>query len=317
MQIVAFTLLAGLLFGLAPALSGARARDGADLQRAGRQGETLGRRRLARLLVAGEIALALVLLASAGLLSKSLQQLTARDLGFPTKDLLTLRLDLRTSRYAEESSRVAFARHLEERLASLPGVASATLWGPSMLGRATWVVEACAEGLPDDDPKNIIMSWRHSVNPGALANLGIRLLSGRDVSWDDDASKPRVAVVSESTARAIGRARIRSASASGTFGGRVGHRDRRRGRRPTPRDWIWPTRPSASLRRVSDRSATSTSPTHSFPTARWPWRCASRAAARRSLRRCERRSGNSTRRCPFTRSPGSTICSTNRIAAAA
>lgn len=47
------------------------------------------------------------------------------------------------------------------------------------------------------------MSWRHSVNPGALANLGIPILRGRDFTWSDDARAPRVAIVSESTARAM------------------------------------------------------------------------------------------------------------------
>jgi putative ABC transport system permease protein len=70
-----------------------------------------------------------------------------------------------------------------------------------MLGRATWVLEAVREGVPRD-PSNIVMSWRHSVNPGALRNLGIRLIRGREFTERDDARAPLVAIVSESTARA-------------------------------------------------------------------------------------------------------------------
>jgi putative ABC transport system permease protein len=195
----AFTLL---LFGLGPALSGSRVDLRDALNQSGRQGVSLRRRRAAKLLIVGEVGLAMVLLVGAGLLLKSFHKLTTLDLGFNTKNLLTLRVDLNADKYTPEV-RTQFARDLSDKLKALPGVKSATIWGPGMPGRETWVVEAIPEGRQPDDPRNIVMSSRHSVNPGALANMGIAILRGRDVTWHDDMNAPLVAIVSESSAKAM------------------------------------------------------------------------------------------------------------------
>jgi len=195
------TLATGLLVGLLPAIFRSRAPLAEALRRDGRSAAPSVRQSTVRTLVAAEVALAVVLLAGAGLLWKSLRNLTTWDLGFRTERLLTLRLDLRSRRYAEPESRARFGRQVAEQLGRLPGAESVTLWGPSMLGRATWVIEALNEGAPDD-PSNLVMSARHSVNPGALGNLGIALRRGRDFTWNDDRRAPPVAIVSESTARA-------------------------------------------------------------------------------------------------------------------
>ncbi len=197
------TLSTGLLVGLAGALLTSRPELREDLNSGFREIGSGRGRGAARALVIAEVALAILLMSGAGLLAKSLHNLASADLGFKTAGLLTMRIDLRDARYAEEDARARFGRELVESLAASPGVDSTTLWGPSMLGRATWVVETAPEGAPRDDPKDTIMSWRHSVNPGALANLGIPILRGRDFTWSDDARAPRVAIVSESTARAM------------------------------------------------------------------------------------------------------------------
>jgi len=190
------------LFGLVPALIGARADVRDTLSQSGRQGTGTGRGRSMRALVVAEVCMALVLLVGAGLLLKSLHRLTTIDLGFNTRNLLTLRLDLNSDRYSSAEARVAFAKRLVDQTKTLPGVESVTLTGPGMPGRATWVINAVAEGRDPQDAKNIIMSNRHSVNPGALANLGIPLLRGREFTWDDSGTAPRVAIVSQSTANA-------------------------------------------------------------------------------------------------------------------
>jgi putative ABC transport system permease protein len=195
----AFTLL---LFGLGPALAGSRVDLRDALNQGGRQGVSLGRRRIAKLLIVCEVGLALVLLVGAGLLLKSLHRLSTIDLGFNTGNLLTLRVDLNAEKYTPEV-RSQFSRDLSEKLAALPGVKSATIWGPSMPGRSTWVVNAIPEGRQPDDPRSIVMSSRHSVNPGALGNMGISILRGRDVTWHDDLNAPLVAIVSESTAKTM------------------------------------------------------------------------------------------------------------------
>jgi len=197
------SLLTGLLFGVVPALLGARVDVSDALNRSGRQGASLGRRKGQKLLVVAEVALALVLLAASGLIVASFRKLASTDLGFNTKNLLTLRLDLRSAKYTEPDARARFARTLVDTLQPLPGVDSVTIWGPSMLGRATWVYIAYPEGRQPEDPEARLMMGRHSVNPGALQNLGIPLLKGRDLNWNDTLQTPFAAVVSESVAKKL------------------------------------------------------------------------------------------------------------------
>jgi predicted permease len=200
---LAISLLTGLLFGLGPVLLGSRVDLRDALSQSGRQGQSMTRRRSQKILVVAEVALALVLLAAAGLMLESFRKLASTDLGFKTEDLLTLRLDLRSARYAEPESRARFAKRIVESLKAIPGVESATLWGPSMLGRATWVYIAYPEGRTPEDADARLMMGRHSVNPGALENLGIPLLKGREFSWQDRLETPFVAVISESVAKKI------------------------------------------------------------------------------------------------------------------
>ena len=197
------SMVTGLLFGAAPAFLGSRMDVSDALNQAGRQGAGLGRRRGQKALAVAEVALALVLLAASGLIVVSFRKLASTDLGFNTKNLLTLRLDLRSARYTEPGTRARFARTLVDTLQPLPGADSVTLWGPSMLGRATWVYIAYPEGRQPEDPEARLMMGRHSVNPGALQNLGIPLLKGRDLNWQDTLETPPVVVVSESAAKRL------------------------------------------------------------------------------------------------------------------
>jgi predicted permease len=200
---ICISLVTGVLFGVAPALVGSRVDLRDALNQSGRQGQSLARRRSQKILVVAEVALALVLLAAAGLLSDSFRKLTSTNLGFKTANLLTLRLDLRSARYTDPPARGRFAKNLVEKLEALPGAESAILWGPSMLGHATWVYIAYAEGTSPEDPNARLMMGRHSVNPRALRNLGIPLLSGREITWQDSADQPFVAVISESVAQKL------------------------------------------------------------------------------------------------------------------
>jgi putative ABC transport system permease protein len=200
---IGITLVTGALFGLAPAFLGARVELREALSQAGRQGQSLSRRKSQKILVVAEVALALVLLAASGLLLESFRRLAGTNLGFNTHNLLTLRLDLRSARYTEPAARARFAKTLNDTLSSLPGVDNVTLWGPSMLGRATWVFIGYPEGHSPDDAAARLMMGRHSVNPGALQNLEISLIRGREPSWQDTLDSPYVAVLSESAANKL------------------------------------------------------------------------------------------------------------------
>src|SRR5262249_16605726 len=182
---VGLSLVTGVFFGVVPALVSSRVNLEETLRQGGRQGQGLARRRGQKLLVVAEVSLALVVLVVAGMLVESFRRLVATPLGFDTSNLLTLRLELPVSTYPDEAARARFSRQLEEKLQALPGVTSATLWGPSMLGRARSAYIAFPEGSSEDDPNARLLMDRHSVNPGALGNLGIPLLRGRDITWQD------------------------------------------------------------------------------------------------------------------------------------
>lgn len=203
LESVAITLFTGLLFGLAPALIVTHVDLRDALSQSGRQGGELSRRRAPRVLVAAEVGLAVVLLIAAGLLFKSFRSLVSSNLGFNSSHLLTLRLDLRAERYQEPLARGQFARQLIDKLNALPGVQRAMIWGPGMLGKGGWVANLTRGDAPVDQPGATQMVSRHSINPGALHDMAIPLLRGREFSWEDNANSAPVVILSESAAKAL------------------------------------------------------------------------------------------------------------------
>jgi putative ABC transport system permease protein len=197
------SLLTALLFGVAPALFATRVNLDETLREGGRQGQGLARHRGQQLLVVAEVSLALVVLVAAGMLVESFRRLEATPLGFDTSNLLTLRLELPLAHYPDDPARSRFGRQLDEKLQGLPGTTSATLWGPGMLGRARNAYIAFPESASPDDPKARLLMDRLTVNPGALANLGIPLLRGRELTWQDRADTTPVAVISEGVANKL------------------------------------------------------------------------------------------------------------------
>ena len=119
-------LVAGLAFGLAPAVQHARPNLEGVLRESGR-GSSGGRRqaRFRQVLVVCQIALALVLLTGAGLLLRSFQRLSGVDLGLRAENVLTFQVNLPAGRYAEPERRAAFHVTFQERLAAIPGVRAA------------------------------------------------------------------------------------------------------------------------------------------------------------------------------------------------
>jgi putative ABC transport system permease protein len=114
---------AGVAFGLAPALQATRP-DLASTLREGGRGGTTGRQghRTRQLLVGGQVALVVVLLATAGLLTRSFVRLQRVELGFRPDHLLTMQVALPAARYQQDAERVAFYDRLVERLRGVPGV---------------------------------------------------------------------------------------------------------------------------------------------------------------------------------------------------
>ena len=200
--VLAFTLVlslaTGVLFGLAPAFAAARPDLQDPLKEAGR-----GRSSAARgLLVAGEVALAVVLLVGAGLLLRSFLRLQAVDPGFRPERLLTMGVDPDSSKYPAPGAQAALFRELAERARALPGIESVSygdslpLTGFGMIRRGFEI-----EGRPpleiDQQPEVAI----NTVGPGYFETLGIRVVRGRSFEESDTAESLPVAVVDEAMAR--------------------------------------------------------------------------------------------------------------------
>jgi predicted permease len=184
-----------MLFGLGPALRACVAN--ADLSLRGGQrvtGTSLG----GRLLVAGQLALSLLLLIGAGLFLSTLRNLKTTDLGFRPEDVLTFDLSFPKAT-PENRVRQTYVR-IKERLESHAGVVVASYAWPSIYGHGGWsggikVEGHTAEPGEDNDVGMI------AAGPGFFESIGLGLLRGRYLNLQDQSGKPPVAVVNESFAR--------------------------------------------------------------------------------------------------------------------
>ena len=204
---LAFALLAALvtavLTGLVPALSAARATLVAALRDGGR-GATSGRHRVRSLVVAGQMALAFVLLVGASLMVRGFGRLLASYEELQPANVLTFRLQLPEARYTAGRPVADFYARLLPDLARLPGVESAGAvshlpgdLGP-MPGGAVSVQGRSAPGDLD-----LPMADYQPASAEYFATLGLRVMAGRSLAPQDGASAPPVAVVSESMARRL------------------------------------------------------------------------------------------------------------------
>lgn len=190
-------LVTGLVFGLAPALLATRR--AAPLSPGHGLRTTAGRGRLRGALVVGEMALALVLLTSAGLMIRSFQRLQAVDLGFQPAHVMSVTVDLPETKYQGVTAMQMFHARVVESLARLPHTAAAAAvnWRP--LGNAQIVGTFTAEGQPAPG----FNVSKPAVSPDYFRVMGIRLLRGRPFTDGDDARAPRVVIVSRSVAERI------------------------------------------------------------------------------------------------------------------
>jgi predicted permease len=167
----------------------------------GARGATRGGRRTRTALVVAEVATAVVLVIAAALMLDSLVRLRETGVGFRTERLVTFEMDLRSSRYGQGERVTQFGRDLVRELRAIPGVESALSWGPARPGRNTWVAFPGREDTPVTSER--LMTWRHTVSPGALRDLGISMRSGREFSEHDNVAAPPVVIVSETLASTL------------------------------------------------------------------------------------------------------------------
>jgi putative ABC transport system permease protein len=204
-RVLGFTLLASLgsclLLGLAAALQTLRADTNLSLKESATT-STPGVRLLGlrNLLVIGEFALTLVLLASAGLLMKSFVRLIEVDPGIQPQNVLTMNLELPPTKYQTETQMKAFHDAVMERTSALPGVrAVGTVSYGLPLGDGGLLGDFEIEGQRDQSVH--LMASKLVVSPDYFRALGIPLLQGRSLDEHDTSQSQPVAIVSESVAR--------------------------------------------------------------------------------------------------------------------
>jgi macrolide transport system ATP-binding/permease protein len=197
------SLAAGVLFGLAPALAAART----DLNFALKQvpvGEGKGVLRrsiplsLNQILVVSQIAISLLLLVAAGLFVSTLRNLHSIALGFDEEKVLLITVNAKQADYGE-ARLASFYADLQSRLASLPGVRSASMSNYALVSGSSSSVEISVPGsFPDGSQPATAMLY---VGPGFFTTMRMSLLSGHEISDADLTSRNRVAVVNEVFAR--------------------------------------------------------------------------------------------------------------------
>ncbi len=188
-------LLAGLLFGLAPALAASKVELYSAVKGAS---NGPGRFRLGKLLVVVQVGLSLVLLVGAGLFVRTLRNLKSQDLGFDRVRLLLVRTDAGQSGRKGAALAELYAQAVD-RIGDAAGVRSASVAGVGLLRPAVFASLTVAGRTSRSAADRIV--GVDQIAPRYLDTVGMRLLSGRDVTARDSASAPRVAIVNRAMAR--------------------------------------------------------------------------------------------------------------------
>jgi predicted permease len=197
---IVLSVASGFVFGLLPALQGAKT----DLQQilnseGGRTTAAGTALRFRQAFIMAQAAIAIVLLTGAGLLLKSFGNLRGVDPGFDPANVLTLRITLPRERYQGEDVAVFFER-LVEQVGASPGVSGAAVasqFPPSQPFDGQFRVEGQDQGVEETLPVTLITI----VSPGYFDVLGLRLLRGRTLTKDDNDAAPRAGVINETFAR--------------------------------------------------------------------------------------------------------------------
>lgn len=202
---VGVTALSAVLFGLIPSLR--LGRGGSDnatttLRQGTRSLAGRESRRLRDGLVIAQVALSLVLLVGAGLLTKSLSRLAGVDKGFDAEYVVTARLAAPEGLFETSEARWAFHDALEAELEASPDVLSATSTLLIPLAGRSWERRIAPEGasLAHNDMESVL--W-NVVSDGYFETLGIPIVRGRPLTIDDDEGSPRVTVIDETMADAF------------------------------------------------------------------------------------------------------------------
>jgi putative ABC transport system permease protein len=195
--------VAAVLFGTLPAILFSRPGLSVGLQQGGRVAGT-GSTRIRKLLIVGEVALAVVLVIGAGLLTKTLWALAHVPLGFNPQGVMTLRTSLpvsSSSPYNTFQARVNFYRRALEEVRAIPGVVSAGYTTFLPLTNSGGTSPFVVEGAPPPPPGQSNDANHRVISPDYFRTMGIRLRAGRFFRDSDTANAPPVAMINAAMAR--------------------------------------------------------------------------------------------------------------------
>ena len=199
---MAISLVTSIIFGALPALQMTRGSLSASLKEGGRgHMAAAGSAKLRGTLIVAEMALAVTLLAGAGLLIKSFGKLQAVDPGFRPEQTISFEVSLPSTQYEKDPQIIAFFERLTARIESLPGVTSVGGVMGLPLSGMRFRISFKVEGRPDAAPGQEPTMEVRVATPTYFRTLGVPLTRGRLFTEADTAGTPRVVVLSEAAAK--------------------------------------------------------------------------------------------------------------------
>ncbi len=201
---LALSILTGVLFGLAPAFLENRNAGStmASTMKEGERGSTAAGSRLHAVLVAAEIAVAIVLLIGAGLLLRSFSKLRAVDPGFDAHNLATMTVSVAGRSDYVGAARDVLYREILDHVSSIPGVERAATTNHIPIAGDQWGFGYFVEGEPPPQPGKGSGAVYRSSRPGYFATMRTPILAGRDFNDRDTADAPAVVIINQRLARA-------------------------------------------------------------------------------------------------------------------
>ncbi len=196
------SVLTGVLFGLAPALQVSQAELNKNLKEGGRSSTGgANRLQLRNLLVIGELALALLLLTSAGLLARSFLALQGVDPGFNPQSLVTTKINLDETNYPKPQQQTAFFQNVLERIRVVPGVKAASVVAAMPMSGSNMILSFTVQEHPPLKPEQQPSTGFNAVSADYFKTMGIPLIRGRGFTAFDREGSPKVAVISQTMAK--------------------------------------------------------------------------------------------------------------------
>ncbi|PYL15629.1 MAG: hypothetical protein DME30_11080, partial [Verrucomicrobia bacterium] len=200
---IGLSILTGLLMGIYPALQGSHADLVGSLKEGGRgTAGSVRQQRFRKILVGGQVALSVTLLAGAALLITSFIRLNQQSLGFQPQKLWTGAITLPVAQYLDNASRQRLAEQLLNALRDVPGLESSTISGdvPLAGGNRTLYARGDRDVPPIEKRAN---APSHDIAPGYFKTWGVPLLTGREFNEHDTVDSQKVCLVSQAGAKKV------------------------------------------------------------------------------------------------------------------